>query len=91
MDELRKFFGKPKSYVIGGEDWELMPLRGKDMGLLAGMKAGSEVEGMIALVTHYVKMRYPEATTDDINNFSATVINDFVKAIFDINGLQNDK
>lgn len=91
MDELNKFFGKPKTYVIADEEFVFHPLKGKDIDMIIGMKEGKETSGMITLVHHYLLQKYPTLTVDAVGEFSAPVLTEFVKAIFDVNGLGDGK
>lgn len=91
MDELKKFFGKPKTYTIEGEEFEFYPLKGKDLHLIVGMKEGKEAEGMVTLVSHYLKTKYPTVTPEMVDEMSAASLSQFIKAIYDVNGIGDAK
>jgi len=93
-----KFFGKSITKVIKNDDGEEIgfifnSLKGKDMDLFLGMQNANDTEtqkrAMEILFNKVVKDNIPDATDEDIKNFSLNFFLQAIEGIMEVNGLSD--
>ena len=90
MSILNQLHGKPKTYLVGGIELELKPLRLDDMSLMAidqNATQKQQTEASMLLIKKTLKESIPDATDEEINNIGFQYIEELTNAIMDVNGL----
>jgi len=90
MSKLSNFLGKGKEYKIGVNKLEIYPLKLKNIDLVASMDSNNakhNSEMMKKLIEVTLKDAVPDASDEEIQNFSVTHFKEITEAIMDVNGL----
>jgi len=86
--EIKRLFGKPKTYKIAGQEMEIHPLTVKEIDTLTKLESkDKQSEGIMELITKTLKKSYPTLNENDIENISVEHYVELQKAILDVNGI----
>jgi len=91
MSRLNKFMGKPKVIKIGDEDLELRPLKLKDLDLLLDMQDDKKRnESMKKIIRKTLKESVPDATDEEVDNFTMSYFEELLTGILEVNNLNKN-
>ena len=83
---------KSKEIDLKGEKLTIKPLTVKDMHLVMDLSnPEKQATAMSALIRKTLKDAVPDATEDELNNFSLEFLDPLSTAIMDVNNLNTDK
>ena len=94
MSKLNKLLGKPQEFIIGGEKFELHPLKMIDLPLLMLMNDSDpqkQAKALQDLVKKTLKMSVPDATDDEIDNIGINHFQQLSEAIMVVNGFDKEE
>ena len=89
MSRITKLVAKPAKKEIRGEQWEVIPLKVKDLELAAILESGKPPEKAKALrqmVWMMVKHNDATITPEEFNNMGMEAFQDFLEVILEVNG-----
>lgn len=92
MSKLEKLLGKPKKFVICGEEFELTPLKVKDMSLFANENATKEeqLKASKEIIKLSLKPSMPDITDAEVDALDVKVFTELMQAINEVNGFTED-
>jgi Glu-tRNA(Gln) amidotransferase subunit E-like FAD-binding protein len=93
MSRLTKLLAQPKTFNIGGEDFEIKPLTTKNLELFIKLTSNDtkiKSEAMQKLIVETIKLSEPEATQEEIDNLPVDIVSEFISAIMEVNGQRTD-
>jgi len=90
MNDIEYFVAKPKLVKIGGKDVEVKPFSVKDFDIMSKLASENEetrAEALREALTKTIKLSFPNATDEQIDNVSMEYLTDFVNAMLEVNNL----
>ena len=101
MRRLEKFLAKVGSIEFNGEQFNVPPLKIKDLPLLEGAYKGGKVDtdGFEKLILKYLTLNFPEETEEtllnslkgDTETISFGFLMKFMEKVQEVNGLEEDE
>lgn len=88
---IEKFLAKPKEVKIGDETVTVKPLSMGDFDVVMDLSHKDNAvknKAIREVLNKTIKSAFPEATNEDLDNFSFEFLNDVMNAMIEVNNLE---